>query len=97
MLTLDEFPILYSPTGQGAGGLFHICLRIMANPEREQLHQFPAQVLVGVSFPVARRVEVVEQGRSASLVVEQVAESVAGAQAQRIVLPRASGPRRALC
>jgi hypothetical protein len=75
------------PAGQGTGGLLDVAFGVMADAEREELHQLSRQVLVGMSLAVGRRVEPDQQGRVADESIEQLGEGGAGVPAEDVVLP----------
>ena len=75
------------PAGQGAGGLLDVVLGVMADAEREQLHQLAGQVLVGVVLGVVGRIEPDEQGRVAEHRAQELSERGAAERAEDLVLP----------
>ena len=75
------------PARQGAGGLLDVVLGIVADPEREQLHQLAGEVLVRVALRILLGVEPDQERRVAEHRVQQPAERAAAERAQRLVLP----------
>ena len=50
----DEFLAVVGPAGEGAGGLLDVVLGVVADSEREQLHQLAGVVLIRVGLAVLR-------------------------------------------
>ena len=69
-----------------AGALAHVLLRIVTDAEREQLHQFAREVLVGVRLLAARVVEPFQHRAIACDVVRQLAPVSQRVAAQQLVL-----------
>ena len=57
-----ELVFFHRPAGKSAGRFLYVLFRVIADAEREQLHQLPAEVLVGMSLPVRLSVEPEQQG-----------------------------------
>ena len=76
------------PAGEGARGLAHVALGVMADAHREQLEQLAAEVLVRVRLDVLAVVEIDEHRRIFRMPDQQIAQPSRGALAQHLVLPQ---------
>lgn len=58
---LAQLAILKGPASQCACGRFHVRLGVVADAEREELHQLSGEVFVGTASAVGGRIEVNDQ------------------------------------
>ena len=87
----ENVACLDRPAGQGAGGLLDIVLGVMADAEREQLHQLAGQVLVWVPLAIGRRIQPDKQRRVVDDGAEQLPERLAGQLAEDSFCRRMAG------
>jgi hypothetical protein len=73
--------------GERARGLLHVRLSVVADAEREELHQLARKVLVRMLAAIGLRVEPHEQRRLAQAAPQQLAERCARQFAEGLVLP----------
>ena len=82
----DELGAVAVPAGEGAGGLLHVGLGVVADPAGEQLHQLAGEVLVRVLLGARLTVEPDDHRRVAGDGQGQFADVAPGMAADRLDL-----------